>query len=90
VEGYGRRRHKADFTKYLVYSHAECDETIVHLDFLFETGSLNDESLYSLKAHYENLSRKMNAYISWVENNWNDFPTFTTSDLKPATTLYFQ
>jgi four helix bundle protein len=27
VEGYGRRRYKADFLKYLVCSHAECDET---------------------------------------------------------------
>ena len=34
VEGYGRNRYKADFIKYLVYSHAECDETIIHLDFL--------------------------------------------------------
>jgi four helix bundle protein len=34
VEGYGRRRYKADFIKYLVYSQAECDETIVHLDFI--------------------------------------------------------
>jgi four helix bundle protein len=33
VEGYGRRRYKADFIKYLTYSHAECDETILHLDF---------------------------------------------------------
>jgi four helix bundle protein len=76
VEGYARRRYKADFLKYLVYSHAECDETIVHLEFLFETGSLKDENLFaSLKAHYEALSRKINAYITWVENNWNDFPT---------------
>ena len=27
VEGYGRRRYKADFIKYLIFSHAECDET---------------------------------------------------------------
>jgi four helix bundle protein len=33
VERYGRKRYKADFIKYLVYSQAECDETIVHLDF---------------------------------------------------------
>ena len=39
VEGYGRRRYKADFIKYLVYGQSECDETIVHLDFLFETES---------------------------------------------------
>ena len=40
VEGYGRRRYKADFIKYLVWSQSECDETIVHLEFLFETASL--------------------------------------------------
>ncbi|MFM7851134.1 MAG: four helix bundle protein, partial [Flammeovirgaceae bacterium] len=39
VEGYGRGKYKADFIKYLIYSQSECDETIVHLDFLFETGS---------------------------------------------------
>ena len=43
VEGYGRKRYKADFIKYLVYSQAE---TIVHLDFLFETGSMTDKSKY--------------------------------------------
>ncbi len=36
VEGYSRRRYKADFIKFLIYSQSECDETIVHLDFLYE------------------------------------------------------
>jgi four helix bundle protein len=77
VEGYGRRRYKADFIKYLVYSHAECDETLVHLDFLFETESLKNDSFYSsIKSEYELLSRKINNYIKWVEDNWN---TFTSS-----------
>ena len=76
VEGYGRRRYKADFIKYLVFSHAECDETIVHLDFLFETESLKNESCYNtIKSNYEILSRKINNYIKWVEDNWNDFPS---------------
>ena len=74
VEGYGRRRYKADFIKYLIYSHAECDETIVHIDFLFETKSLKEESLYkTLKTGYEVLSKKINNYIRWVEDNWNQF-----------------
>jgi four helix bundle protein len=30
IDGYGRRRYKADFIKYLVYAQSECDETIVH------------------------------------------------------------
>jgi four helix bundle protein len=37
VEGYGRKRYKADFLKFLTYSHASCDETIVHLNFLKDT-----------------------------------------------------
>ncbi|MBI2729480.1 MAG: four helix bundle protein [Sphingobacteriales bacterium] len=75
VEGYGRRRYKTDFIKYLVYGHAETDETILHLDFLFETGSLKDEILYTnLKGKYDSLSKKINKFIQWVEDNWNEFP----------------
>jgi four helix bundle protein len=74
VEGYGRRRYKADFIKYLTYSHAECDETIVHLDFLYETESLKNPELYiKIKTAYESLGRKINNYIRWVEDNLNEF-----------------
>lgn len=72
VEGYGRRRYKADYIKYLVYSQAECDETIVHLDFLVETGSATDkEKMETLKKDYDTLSRRINKYIQWVEDNFN-------------------
>ena len=82
VEGYGRRRYKADFIKYLVYTQSECDETIVHLDFLFETKSLLDATLYeNLKAEYEILSRRINKYLQWVENNLNDFNNPETGNL---------
>lgn len=75
VEGYCRRRYKADFIKYLVYSHAECDATITHLEILFESGPLKDTELYrGLKGDYEILSRKINNYIKWGEENLNDFP----------------
>ena len=54
VEGYGRKRYKADFIKFLIHSQAECDETIVHLDFLFETKSFKDSVVYNqLKDEYE-------------------------------------
>jgi len=75
VEGYGRRRYKPEFIRYLVFSQSECDETIVHLDFLFETESLKDKKLYeTLKADYSALSKRMNTFIKWVEENWNNFP----------------
>jgi four helix bundle protein len=74
VEGYGRRRYKADFIKYLVFSQAECDETIVHLDFLFETNSFSNAELYKkLRNDYDLLSKRINKYIQWVELNPNDF-----------------
>src|SRR5688500_11256899 len=47
VEGYGRRRYKADFIKFLIYSISECDETLLHLEFLFETKSLKDVDIYN-------------------------------------------
>jgi four helix bundle protein len=37
VEGYGRRRYKADFIKFLIYALSSNDETIDHLEMLHET-----------------------------------------------------
>lgn len=82
VEGYGRGRYKAEFIKYLVYAQAECDETIVHLDFLFETKSFADPIKYEqLKKELESLSKRMNKFIQWVEHNWNDFSKPETDNL---------
>lgn len=72
VEGYGRRRYKADFIKYLVYALAECDETILHLDFLYETESFKDGKIYNeLRSEYEVLCKRLNSYLQWVEDKWN-------------------
>jgi four helix bundle protein len=43
VEGYGRRWYKQEFIRFLVFAHASCDETIEHLETLFEIGSLTNE-----------------------------------------------
>jgi len=81
VEGYGRKRYKADFVKHLVCSQAECDETIVHLDFLFETESLKDKMVYDdLRNKYDLLSRRINKFIQWVDDNWNEFPSPETGN----------
>jgi four helix bundle protein len=72
VEGYGRRRYKAEFIRYLVFSQSECDETVLHLDFLFETESLKDEQLYNeLRTQYDSISKRINKFIQWVEDNFN-------------------
>src|SRR5688572_14163853 len=64
VEGYGRRRYKNDYIKYLIYAHSECDETGVHLDFLFHTNSWKDETTFNrLVSEYISLSKKINNFI---------------------------
>ena len=68
VEGYGRRRYKHDYIRFLTYAHASCDETIDHLETLFETGSLVDEPLYrSLRERPDALGGKLNRLIQGVE-----------------------
>jgi four helix bundle protein len=81
VEGYGRKRYKAEFIKYLIYSQSECDETLVHLDFLFDTEFIKDEALYhGLRSKYDLLSKRINKFIQWVEDNWNEFPQRETGN----------
>ena len=47
VEGYGRKRYKADFIKFLVYAHASCDETILHLNFIKDTHEIDKKEMVS-------------------------------------------
>jgi len=68
VEGYARKRYKADYIKHLVYALAECDESILHLDFLFKTGSISEEADYrSFVASYDLLSKRINKFIQWLD-----------------------
>jgi len=72
VEGYARRRYKLDFIKYLVHAIAECDETIVHLDTIYDTHYLTDSKLYQeLKNSYVTLTKKLiNIHNGWRANSW--------------------
>jgi four helix bundle protein len=54
VEGYGRRRYKQEYIRFLTYAIGSTDETIDHLETLFETESLRDEKLY------KNLHKRVN------------------------------
>jgi four helix bundle protein len=68
VEGYGRRRYKFEFVRFLTYAHASCDETIDHLETLRETGSLADNVLYErLHQKLNQLGGKLNQFIQSVE-----------------------
>jgi four helix bundle protein len=69
AEGFGRRRYKAEFIRYLVYAQASCDEatnqatTIIDLypEIKVFVDILND---------LEVLGKKINNFIQYVESNW--------------------
>jgi four helix bundle protein len=70
VEGYGRRKYKADFIKFLIYAHASCDETILHLNFIKETHSEFEKEIEILLDDYNNLGAKINSFIQYVNKDW--------------------
>lgn len=70
VEGYGRRRYKQDFIKHLTYALASCDETHDHLEAIFDTGSLTDETLFAkLRSDLDTLGKKLNLFLQSVERS---------------------
>ncbi len=70
VEGYGRKRYKADFIKFLVYSHASCLETKAHLIKIkhIYMGLLPDVDRFI--SDYDILGAKIYNFIQYVESNW--------------------
>lgn len=70
VEGYGRKKYKADFVKFLVYAHASCDETILHLNFIRDTNELDGETIQGFIDGYNNVGAKINKFIQYVEKQW--------------------
>ncbi|MBU0633652.1 MAG: four helix bundle protein [Candidatus Omnitrophica bacterium] len=68
VEGFGRRKYKQDYIRFLIFAHSSCDETREHLEFLFETGSLDDEKIFSkLNEELTRLSRMISNFIKAVK-----------------------
>ena len=74
VEGFGRRKYKQEFLKFLIYSLASCDETADHLKTLYETNSFSDESSYNYFCEeYDHLGKMINNFIKSVENSHNEY-----------------
>lgn len=73
VDGYGRRRHKAEYIRFLDFSYASTLETIDHLETLFETESLKDEEkFHSLHDRLSQLSKFINQFTKGVELHHNE------------------
>lgn len=73
VEGYGRRRHKAEYLRFLDFAYASTLETIDHWETLQETGSLMNQPLFSdLHTRTINLGKALHGFIRGVETHHNE------------------
>jgi four helix bundle protein len=66
AEGFGRRRYKQDYIRFIVYALASCDETRVHLDMLNQTGSMPDPNHQHLSEAYDVLGKKVNRFLQSI------------------------
>ena len=68
IEGYGRRKYKLDFIKFLTYSHASllaCKEQLETIQELYDIPEVPE-----LITKYDGLGAKIFTFIQYVEKNW--------------------
>ncbi len=70
VEGYGRKRYKADFIKFLTYSWSSCLETVFHIEKIIKLYPDVIPYHENLINRYNELSAKIFNFIKYVEENW--------------------
>lgn len=81
VEGYGRRRYKQDYIRFIIFALSSNDETVDHLETLYETNSLNNEELYKdLHKRTQQLGIKINNFLQSIEKNHNKFDDLNKTD----------
>lgn len=71
VEGYALRRYKNKLIRYLFRAYGSAEETLEHLEFLYDTESLKDENLFKdLLDSYNSLCGKILRYIQAVDKTF--------------------
>jgi four helix bundle protein len=73
VEGYGRRRHKTEYLRFLDFAYASTLETVDHLETLFETGSLKNENwFHTTHDQLNKLAKSIHQFTRGVETHHNE------------------
>jgi len=68
VEGYGRRRYKAEFIRFLIFAQASSDETTEWLEYLRDIYEDFKEETDQLLSMTNVLGKKINRFIQAVES----------------------
>jgi len=69
AEGFGRRRYKVEFIRYLIFAQASCDEVLSQLNMISDI-HFPEKLLIDLINQYDHLGKMINKFIQYVENNW--------------------
>lgn len=69
VEGYGRRRYRQEYIRFLVFAHSSNDERLIHLNEILHLHPYLKEDFEQLYDEYDKLGGKLNNYIKYVESN---------------------
>ena len=68
VEGYGRRNYKNEYIRFITFALASNDETIDHLETLYETESLTDEKIFKqIDSILQIIGKKINKFLQSVQ-----------------------
>ena len=70
VEGYGRRRYKAEFIRFLVFSHASNLEVSCHLEKVMILYPHLNITVFEMIERNDQLSRKLYKFLEFVETSW--------------------
>jgi four helix bundle protein len=69
VEGFGRRRYKNEFVRFLIFAQASCDETQSQLSMINEI-HFKKNPITELQSKYEQLGKMINKFIQYIETSW--------------------
>ena len=70
VEGYGRRRYKQEFIRYLTFSHASLLECVSQLETIAVLYDDLEKESTELVNKYNLLGSKITNFTNYVETNW--------------------
>lgn len=69
VEGFGRRRYKAEFVRFLIFAHASCIESQEWLEYVRDCHPDTVDAVAPLWQKIDRLGRQLNRFIQGVESN---------------------
>ena len=67
VEGYGRRRYKAEFIRFLIFAQASCDETVEWVKYIYDCHDNVSKEAEVLLGSLDKLGKKLTRFIQSVE-----------------------